>query len=190
MLGPRVLNRAMYRRFHQDKYWPQKPRKPEILLNKQDDLQEIANSRGIEDETYKKALRYTRDECRRHGIDAALQFEGNDPGANEFDALILCDRKGAGQQLAAQAGMRIGMPFLCEHQNNKAVGYPIITIPIGINTAGFPVSLSFQHRAWQERRLVKWASAVEDLVHEIQGWRPTPEYRNFHAKNIPINSVP
>ncbi|KAL8878077.1 MAG: hypothetical protein Q9198_004040 [Flavoplaca austrocitrina] len=138
----------------------------------QDNLQEIANSRGIEDETYNRALRYTRDECRRRGIDAALQFEGNDPGANEFDALILCDRNGAGQQLAAQAG------------------YPIITIPIGIDTAGFPVSLSFQHKAWQERTLVKWASAVEDLVHEIQGWRPMPEYRNFHAKNIPINSIP
>ena len=70
------------------------------------------------------------------------------------------------------------------------VGYPIITIPIGTDTDGLPVSLSFQHTAWQERKLIKWASAVEDLILEVQGWRPTPQYRSFHSKNIPIDPIP
>lgn len=69
-------------------------------------------------------------------------------------------------------------------------GYPIISIPIGLDAAGFPVSLSLQHTAWQEGTLVKWASAIEDLVHHVQGWRPTPEYRSYHSKNIPIDPLP
>ncbi|KAL8902139.1 MAG: hypothetical protein Q9207_004858 [Kuettlingeria erythrocarpa] len=138
----------------------------------QDDLHEVVKSRGAEDQTYLKALHYTRHKCRVEGIDAALKFNDSSAGTVEVDALLLCDRKGAGQQLAAQAG------------------YPIITIPIGLDTNGFPVSLSFHQRAWQEGKLIKWASAVEDLVHEVQGWRPTPEYRNFHSKNVPVVSLP
>ncbi|KAL8993802.1 MAG: hypothetical protein Q9169_006073 [Polycauliona sp. 2 TL-2023] len=137
----------------------------------QDDLEEVVGSQGLEDETYSKALQYTQYQCRTQGIDAALHSSEDKTCPIEYDALLLCDHKGAGQQLAAQAG------------------YPIITIPIGIDADGFPVSLSFQHRAWQERTLIKWASAVEDLVHEIQGWRPTPEYRNYHSKNIPVDPI-
>ena len=69
-------------------------------------------------------------------------------------------------------------------------GYPIICIPIGLDAAGFPVSLSIQHTAWSEGKLIKWASAIEDLIHHVQSWRPTPEYRNFTSKNIPIKAIP
>ncbi|KAI4253847.1 MAG: hypothetical protein L6R42_007428 [Xanthoria sp. 1 TBL-2021] len=138
---------------------------------KQDALHEIIKPRGMKDETYSKALQYTRYQSRNQGIDAALHFNKDASGTAKFDALLLCDHKGAGQQLAAQAG------------------YPIITIPIGIDRDGFPISLSFQHKAWQERTLIKWASAVDDLIHEVQGWRPTPEYRNFHPKNILIDPI-
>ncbi|CAO1606252.1 hypothetical protein XANCAGTX0491_009753 [Xanthoria calcicola] len=138
----------------------------------QDDLHEVVKSRGMEDETYSKALQYIRYQCRDRGIDAALHLIDHSSGPAEFDALLLCDHKKAGQQLAAQAE------------------YPIITIPIGTDTDGLPVSLSFQHTAWQERTLIKWASAVEDLILEVQGRRPTPQYGNFHSKNIPIDPIP
>ena len=105
---------------------------------------------------------------REEGIDAALHHATNDGQTIELDALLLCDRKGAGQQLAAQAG------------------YPIICIPIGLDGRGMPVSLSLQHRAWKEGTLIKWASAIEDLVHSMNGWRLTPEYKDHLAKNIPI----
>lgn len=124
---------------------------------KQDDLRKIIESRGAEDETYAKALQYTRHKCRVQGIDAALKFDGDGIGTVEFDSLLLCDRKGAGQQLAAQAGMATSEPFTCcpwEGIANTA-GYPIITIPVGLDTDGFPVSLSFQHKAWHGGTLIK-----------------------------------
>lgn len=60
----------------------------------------------MEDETYAKALEYVQHQCRTQGIDAALKSGAEDDGGAEFDALLLCDRKGAGQQIAAQAGTR------------------------------------------------------------------------------------
>ncbi|KAL9625937.1 MAG: hypothetical protein Q9204_007717 [Flavoplaca sp. TL-2023a] len=137
----------------------------------QDDLHQVLNSQGRKDTAYHKAFQHTQYQCREQGIDAALRFNCADSDGVEFDALLLCDHKGAGQQLAAQAG------------------YPIVTIPIGLDSHGLPVGLSFQHRAWEEQTLIKWASAVEDLVREVQGWRPTPEYRNFRSKNIPVDPI-
>jgi len=109
---------------------------------------------------------YTRRKCRVAGIDGASQQEGLRP----FDALLLCDGKAVGQQVAAEAG------------------YPIICIPIGVDEEGLPVSLSIQHSAWMEAELVKWASAIEDAVRTENPWRPLPQYRNATAKNIPIET--
>lgn len=81
------------------------------LLMKQDDLHEVVKSRGIEDETYSKALQHIRYQCRDRGIDAALHPIDHSSGSPEFDALLLCDHKKAGQQLAAQAGMPIFASF-------------------------------------------------------------------------------
>ena len=62
------------------------------------------NCAGREDETYHKALDYIHQKTRAEGIDSALQHVSSSGEAFEFDALLLCDRKGVGQQLAAQAG--------------------------------------------------------------------------------------
>ena len=70
----------------------------------QDNLQEIVDCGGVKDETYSRALEHIQHQCRNQGIDAALRSGADDDGRAEFDALLLCDRKGAGQQLAAQAG--------------------------------------------------------------------------------------
>lgn len=71
---------------------------------------ECKGEKGI---TYSKALNYTRLQCGVQGIDAALKFDGQNGDTVEFDALLLCDRKGAGQQLAAQAGMPISELVTC-----------------------------------------------------------------------------
>lgn len=74
-------------------------------LTKQDNLHRILDTAGAENETYSRALEYIRHKTRVEGIDAALRYD--DAAGNvtaEYDALLLCDRKGAGQQLAAQAG--------------------------------------------------------------------------------------
>lgn len=128
--------------------------------NGHDNLIEIMESKGRKDATYHAALHHIRKQTRENGIDAAL---------SEVDALLFCDRRGIGQQYAAQAG------------------YPIICIPIGLDEAGLPVSISVQHTAWSEAKLVKWASAIEDLWNKEHGWRAVPTFRNCNAKNIPID---
>ena len=74
------------------------------------------NKKDIPEETYLAALSYIRAQSRENGIDAALSYQP-DPAkpAIKLDALLLADRAGPGQQLAAQAG------------------YPIITIPVGVD---------------------------------------------------------
>jgi amidase len=123
-------------------------------------------------------LHYIQQKSREEGIDGALKHSESD-----FDALLLCDRNGVGQQMAAQAGRSLHFPSetLLMH-----LGYPIICIPIGLDANGLPFSLSLQHSAWREDVLIKWASAIEDLVNEVLGWRAVPEYRNPLAKNIPV----
>lgn len=136
-------------------------------------------ARGLECPTYHTALAHIRKQTRENGIDDALvhrnenvaeaEKRGNGPGEQELDARLFCDRRGIGQQYAAQAG------------------YPIICIPIGLDAYGMPVSLSLQHRAWNEHKLVRWASAIEDLLwNKENGWRPTPGFKNSSAKIIPV----
>ena len=69
-------------------------------IHPQDNFRRIAESCGKETETYHQALIFIRQKCRTEGIDAALKDENNET----LDALLLFDRKGVGQQLAAQAG--------------------------------------------------------------------------------------
>ena len=54
--------------------------------------------------TYRAALDHIHKQTRDKGIDAALLYQVEERSVIEFDALLLCDRKGAGQQIAAQAG--------------------------------------------------------------------------------------
>ena len=137
----------------------------------QDNLLEMVESKGIEGDTYHAALQHIRSQSREHGIDAALASPSVAADSRPLDGLIFCDRRGIGQQYAAQAG------------------YPVICIPIGVDDNGIPVSLSFQHTAWKEREMIRWASAVEDLWNRETGWRPLPTFKNLHAKNIPVERI-
>ncbi|KAH8882953.1 amidase [Thozetella sp. PMI_491] len=137
----------------------------------QENFVAMVESKGVKDETYHAALAHIRKQTRENGIDGALLYRDPETGAaTELDALLFCDRLGIGQQYAAQAG------------------YPIICIPIGLDSSGMPVSLSLQHSAWREGDLVKWSSAVEDLWKSLRGPRTTPTYRNLGAKNVPIEN--
>lgn len=132
-------------------------------------FREVLATKGIKDGNYYAALSHIRKQCRENGIDAALKYKDQKTGKQvEFDALLFCDVKGAGQQIAAQAA------------------YPIINLPIGIDPDGMPVSLTLQHTAWREGTLVKWASAIEDLIRGELGPRETPKYKKYLAKNIPV----
>lgn len=135
----------------------------------QDNLLEIIESGGNRDATYHSALKHIQKQTRANGIDAALRYQDTENKAEvQLDALLFCDRRGAGQQYAAQAG------------------YPIICIPIGLDEDGLPISLSIQHSAWKEDQLIKWASAIEDAWNAKNGWRAIPTFKHLTAKNIPI----
>ncbi len=132
----------------------------------QDLFRKCVATKGVKDETYYAALHHIRRQCRQNGIDSALQHPHDED--ETLDALLFCDMKMAGQCIAAQAG------------------YPIISVPIGLDPDGMPVGLTLQHSAWEEARLVKWASAIEDSVRDRQGPRATPSYKDHLRKNVPV----
>jgi amidase len=136
------------------------------FIDGQDLFRKCVTTKGIKDRTYYAALHHIQTQCRENGIDAALKHPSD--STKTLDALLFCDIKMAGQCIAAQAG------------------YPIIAIPIGVDPDGMPVSLTVQHSAWEEAKLVKWASAIEDLVREKQGPRVTPAYKEHLRKNVPV----
>ena len=64
-------------------------------------------SGGVEDETYTKALASIQQQSREEGFDAAIRHESASGETFELDALLIFDIKGAGMQLAAQAGQHV-----------------------------------------------------------------------------------
>lgn len=82
-------------------------------------------------------------------------------------------------------------------------GYPVLTIPIGLDPDGMPVSLVLIHTKWQDDTLLKWGSAIEDLLSHYNGLkvavckkgslprskrlgRIPPTYMNHLRKNVPV----
>lgn len=132
-------------------------------------FRKCVETKGAKNDVYWAAKAHCQYQGRDNGIDAALHYI--DPLTLKeitLDGLLFCDIKMAGQCIAAQAG------------------YPIISVPAGVDPDGIPVSVSVQHSAWEEARLVKWASAIEDLIAHRRGrGRETPRYRNHLAKTIP-----
>lgn len=151
-------------------------------------FRKCVETKGIKDRIYYAALHHIQRQCRENGIDAALRDRSADKSSSKerkwdreerlFDALLFCDVKAGGIQIAAQAG------------------YPVLSIPIGLDPEGMPVPLTLQHSAWQEDKLVKWASAIEDLIrtHAAETSTPSkpdfgripPSYKNHLRKNIPV----
>ncbi|KAI9739339.1 MAG: hypothetical protein M1834_007552 [Cirrosporium novae-zelandiae] len=70
----------------------------------QDNFEKSMKSRGVEDETYRKALEYIRRKAREEGIDTAMSSEGR-----ELDGLLvpIQAEDGVAVQVAAKAGIFI-----------------------------------------------------------------------------------
>ncbi|CAK5269247.1 unnamed protein product [Mycena citricolor] len=132
----------------------------------QDGLLASLATGGIENSTYKQALTWCRKTSRRDGIDYALHpiIDGKQV---HLDALLIpSDDNGAGTNIPAQAG------------------YPIVTIPIGIDEWHVPFGLSIVGTAWSEPTLIKFASAAQ---HALGGRRVKPTFYAANATNIPVN---
>ncbi|KAJ6577543.1 Glutamyl-tRNA amidotransferase subunit A (Glu-ADT subunit A) [Mycena capillaripes] len=124
-------------------------------------------TKGIENSTYKQALTWCRRTSRVDGIDYALNPVMGDGRVVHLDALLIpSDDNSAGTNIPAQAG------------------YPIITIPIGIDEWHTPFGLSFVGTAFSEPTLIKLASAAEDALGNR---RVKPTFYEYNATNIPVN---
>jgi amidase len=134
----------------------------------QDGFEASLATKGIQDQTYFQALGFTQQQTRELGIDAALK--GKD--GVKVDALLAPPDFGPTYQVAAQAG------------------YPVVTVPAGVNAvSGMPFGLSLTGTAWSEAKLIKYASAIEDLqltTPNNKYKRSQPKWRGYLARNIPI----
>ncbi|ABN65714.2 Glutamyl-tRNA(Gln) amidotransferase subunit A (Glu-ADT subunit A) [Scheffersomyces stipitis CBS 6054] len=120
---------------------------------------------GIKNETYYQAIEFVHRTSRDEGIDYALNYTDSGTGENfQLDGLLVPSGHSITYQQAAKAG------------------YPMITIPVNETSVGLPYGLGIMQTAWAEPQLIKYGSAIEDL---IQG-RTKPKFLDYLAKNIPV----
>lgn len=134
----------------------------------QDVFLEAAETKGIRNETYWQALSFCQRTSREEGIDAALSQD-----RNQLDALLIPPDVAQSVQIAAQAG------------------YPIITIPASVHSeSGMPFGLALLGTAFSEATLVKYASAMEDLMIRTdslyQRAKHDPRWEGYLERNIPV----
>lgn len=131
----------------------------------QDGFLASQETKGIQDETYFQALEFCQSSTR-NGINNALRYKGK-----TLDGLLVPPDVGQTYQIADQAG------------------YPIITLPAGVSAeSGMPFGLAIIHSAFQEEKLIKWASAIEHLqmTSKTPYKRTRPTWRGYLERNIPI----
>ncbi|KAK8005789.1 amidase [Apiospora arundinis] len=119
-----------------------------------------------------RALRFTQSSTRA-GIDSALMHKGR-----QLSGLLVPPDVGQTYQIAAQAG------------------YPMLTIPAGVHmsSTGMPFGLALMQTAWAEVKLVRWASAIEDLLQQSTAastnnksyGRTLPKWHGYLERNIPV----
>lgn len=133
----------------------------------QDGFLASLESQGIQNETYFQALEFCQRTSREEGIDAALASAGGQ------DALLLPPDVAQAVQIAAQAG------------------YPLITVPASVHSeSGMPYGLAVLGTAFSEAGLVKYASAIEDLLvgsgSEYQRAKTRPTWGGYLERNLPV----
>lgn len=141
------------------------PRGHPAFYSGQDGFLASVETKGVQDETYWKALEFCQSSCRK-GIDDALNYKGK-----KLSGLLFPPDVEQAGQIAAQAG------------------YPVITIPAGIHSDNhMPFGLAIIQTAWGEGELVKWASAIEDLQwsSDTPYKRTLPKWKGHLSKNIPV----
>lgn len=135
----------------------------------QDGLLASLESKGIQNATYFEALAFCQRTTREDGIDYAL---AQGPNGTQLDGLIVPPDVAQAPQIAAQAG------------------YPMITIPAGVHSAsGMPFGLALMQTAFAEDKLVRYASAIEDLQKSLGFTRPAPQWEGYLERTIPLLNV-
>ena len=134
----------------------------------QDGFLASLETRGIQDETYFQALNFVQSTTRK-GIDDALGLNSN---RTKLAGLLVPPDVGQSYQIAAQAG------------------YPVVTLPVGVHSAtGMGFGLAIMQTAWAEAELVKWASAIEDVLSGSPYKRSLPRWHGYLKRNIPLLNI-
>lgn len=123
---------------------------------------------GIMDETYWQALSFCQRTTREEGIDAALNYNNM-----TLDALLVPPDVGQSYEIAAQAG------------------YPVVTIPASVHSlSGMPFGFALMGTAFSEATLIKYASAIEDLMittgSPYQRAKTPPTWDGYLLRNLPL----
>ncbi|KAG9230498.1 amidase [Amylocarpus encephaloides] len=126
----------------------------------QDNFHKAIETKDQPKEIYIRALEYVRRKSREEGIDAALQHEGK-----QLDGLLV--------PLQAEGGVACSVA--------AKAGYRMITVPVDIDKHGVPFGIAIIQTACKEDLLIKYGSAIEDLVRG----RTLPRFLNLEAKNYP-----
>lgn len=124
----------------------------------EDNFDQCIESKDHDDAGYYQALEYILRKSREEGIDATMRH-----GEDDLDGLLvpLQAEEGVACSIAAKAG------------------YPMITIPVGINENGVPFGMGIIQVAWKEHLLIKYGSAIQDLIRQ----RHRPTFINVNAEN-------
>jgi amidase len=128
-------------------------------------------TQGVQDETYFQALNFTQTTSKT-GIDHALTAYSDAP----LSGLLVPPDVGQSYEIAAQAQ------------------YPVITVPAGyhdqVGDYGMPYGLAIMQTMWGEAELVRWASAIEDLIMKegaaIGVGRRRPRWLGYRERNLPV----
>ncbi|EXJ82032.1 hypothetical protein A1O1_08100 [Capronia coronata CBS 617.96] len=130
----------------------------------QDGFLASAATKGEMNSSYYECLDYLNRVSREEGIDAALSYTYPNGTSIKLDALLVPSNGGA-----------TSVPAVA--------GYPMVTMPVGHNAHSIPVGLALIGTAWSEPTLIKYGSAIDDL---IQG-RKTPEFYQWWSKLVPVD---
>lgn len=128
---------------------------------------------GSKDEVFLQALDFTQTSTKK-GIDSALSYSDNSGTTIQLDGLLVPPDVGQSYQIAAQAQ------------------YPVITIPAGVHDQigdkGMGIGLAIMQTAWGEPKLIKYASAIEDLQWstDFRHKRTLPKWRGYLERNLPV----
>lgn len=137
----------------------------------QDGFLASLETKGVMDETYWQALAFCQRTSREEGIDAALRYNNGSSTTITLDGLLVPPDVGQSYQIAAQAG------------------YPVITVPAGVNKeSGLPFGLAIMNTAFSEAKLIRYASAIEDLQMRSGTIyrRSLPRWRGYLERNLPV----
>lgn len=151
------------------------PRGTPAFWSGQDTFLASLASGGIRNETYFQALHFTQTKCK-NGINHALTAYSPTP----LSALLVPPDVGPSYQIAAQAQ------------------FPVLTLPAGYHDRegdhGMPYGLALVQNMWGEAELVRWGSAIEDLIRVEGGkagvrggiGRKRPKWLGYKERNLPV----